>query len=210
LSLTHDRGDFVAALWVSSRYLHTSLLSSALPYSRVINKTPPLAPHAAFSNYHFYIYNQLFFSLRLGCREFSFLLFNCHLIRVTRVLFSCSSLVPIVSIVSLKAQRSFHIYHIRKNTPPNPPTHIPPEPAVTYYDTYPMPSRLVSTLHSHRIVSHLASYTYRRRLHHPFIIILICSVTSIQAYVHTYDIRTADSSFFFSWPCCEVAVHSMH
>ena len=38
---THDRGDFVAVLWLSSRYSHTSLLSYALPYLRVVDKTPP-------------------------------------------------------------------------------------------------------------------------------------------------------------------------
>ena len=38
------RGDFAAALWVLSRYLHTSPLLSALPYLRVGDKSP-LAPH---------------------------------------------------------------------------------------------------------------------------------------------------------------------
>ena len=42
---THGRGDFAAVLWPSSRCLHTSPSSFALPYLRVIgDKTPPLAP----------------------------------------------------------------------------------------------------------------------------------------------------------------------
>ena len=125
-----------------------------------------LAPRCALQ-LPFYISNQLFFSLRLRYCEFSFLLFNCRLIRATRVLFSWSSLVPIAANRFLKSHHSFHIYYIRKNTPPNPPTHTPPGPAATYYnDTYAMPSRLVSTLHSHRIALHLASYTYHRHPHH--------------------------------------------
>jgi len=83
LSLTHDRGDFVAALWLSSRCLHTSLLSSALPYLRVVDKTPPLAPRCALRLPFFtFTASFSFFSLRLGYCDFSFLLFNCRPIRV--------------------------------------------------------------------------------------------------------------------------------
>jgi hypothetical protein len=37
---TQGRGDFAAVLWLPSRYLHTFLLSSALPYLRVGDKSP--------------------------------------------------------------------------------------------------------------------------------------------------------------------------
>lgn len=165
---THDRGDFVAALWLSSRYSHTSLLSYALPYSRVVDKTPPAcstlrSPATIFTF-------TISFPSPSGAGTVNPLF--CYLIPALSasriVLFSWSSLVPIVANRFLKSQHSFHIYYIRKNTPPYPPIYIPPGPAVTYYnDTYTMPSRLVSTLHPHRIALHLASYTYHRHRHHP-------------------------------------------
>ena len=153
--------------------------------------------HAALSNYHFYIYSQLFFSLGLGYCDFSFLLFNCRPIRVTRMLFSWSSLVAIAVNRFLKSHHSFHISYIRKNTPPN----------------YPHPTRTCS----HVLQRHVC-YTVSSRLHTALlpdcvalsimhlsssfpssIIILNCSVTTVttHTYVHTYDIRTADSSFYF-------------
>ncbi len=51
---TRGRGDFAAALWLLSHYLHTSLLSSALPYLRVGDKSPPLAPRWPYDD-HFLI-----------------------------------------------------------------------------------------------------------------------------------------------------------
>jgi hypothetical protein len=42
---TQGRGDFAAASWLLSRYLHTFPLSSALPFLRVGDKAPLAAPH---------------------------------------------------------------------------------------------------------------------------------------------------------------------
>ena len=168
---THDRGDFVAALWLSSRCLHTSLLSSALPYLRVVDKTPPLAPRCAL-RLPFLHFTASFFSSPSGSGTVTSLF--CYLIAAlsafTRVLFFLVLPGPNrrQSFPQKPSIHSFHMSYIHKNTPPNPPTHIPPGPAVTYYnDTYTMPSRLVSTLHSYRIALHLASYTYHRHPHHP-------------------------------------------
>jgi hypothetical protein len=60
VSQTQGRGDFAAALWLPSRYLHTFPLSSALRYLRVGDKSP-LAPHWFPTTTIFYI-NPCFFS----------------------------------------------------------------------------------------------------------------------------------------------------
>lgn len=77
----------------------------------------------------------------------------------------------------------------------------PPRPAVTpYNDMYAMPSRLVSTLHSHWTALQLASF-------HP------SSSSSLPLLypIYTISVLAQYSRFlFFSWSCCEVAVSFFH
>lgn len=53
---TQGRGDIAAGSWLSSRYLHTSLLSSALPFLRVGDKSPLCCSTLASNDNHLFTF----------------------------------------------------------------------------------------------------------------------------------------------------------
>jgi len=144
---TQGRGDFAAALWLLSRYLHTSPLSSALPFLRVGDKSPPIAPHWLPTT-------TIFFTLipassRAWFCEFSFCYFIAAL-SASCVCFSwcfCGPSRRLPANRFFQTRHSFGIY-LRRNTPlPFSPIHLHIQPglAVTSKQRNKCLCRLVST-----------------------------------------------------------------